>query len=79
MAVKFANPLEDGRRLENLGWGLTFPGLASPGAGDSDSKRPTNRVTTLAPHFDDGVLLRTTVAPGNVEKGMFGEENGRHS
>ena len=71
MTVKFAKRLEDGRRLENLSWRLTFPGLASPGTGGSGSNRATNWVKILAPQFNDGVLLHTTVIPGNVQEGTF--------
>lgn len=69
--VKFAKLLEDGRRLENLSWRLTFRGLAPPCAHDSDSKRINGQIKTLAPEFADGVLLRTTVAPDNLQEGTF--------
>ena len=73
--VKFAKLLEDGRRLENLSWRLTFPGLASHTVGGSGSKQTANQVKTLAPQFDGGVLLHTTVTPGNVQKGTFCRRN----
>lgn len=75
-AVKFAKLLEDGRRLENLSWRLTFRGLEPPGAGYHDSDPKRNRVKTLAPEFDDGVLLHITMAPGNVGEGTYRGERG---
>ena len=55
-----------------------FLGLASPGAGRrlSDPEEVGSRVKILAPLFDNGVLLRATVSPSNVQEGMSRSENG---